>query len=502
MLNAVIGGGIVRKRLGYNVLGTNLPLSGVGMQLINYLDARGVRHLIALTTTKAYHYNSTDNDWDDITPTAGAFTGTSSDRWSFTLATDVSMFSNNGGTALIISNGVDNIQYYEGHTNDKFKVLVHGFTDFVNCNEVFEFWNHFFIVNYNNGAQNIRTLAFASLGDVDAWTTGTAGGTTLTDSRGNLLRAVPLGASYILYSEESITTCRYYGGTTIFEFPTWVYNCGLLVAGAVWGTYNGHFLLGTNKRIYNYFGDYQLVPIGDRVERDLFSKLSLNYKQNIVVGTDDFNHKVHFFVPFAGDVYAHNSYAINYTTSEKSWELHDFAHNVHSMTMFENYNLRYCDDADLTGLYCDNVFAYCDDPIGYAGSNNCVFISDTGYVFALDEMTGKDYTDNIVFEVQTPDFHSIVDAEESICRWQWFSFKAKADIVGSTVEVWYSTDSGSTWTQLVDSPVSLTSDWAVYRLPLDASSRRIRFKIYQDSIKDVKLSGQFKVAHIPSTTRD
>ena len=69
MKNMVVETTMVRKRLGYTLLGTNLPLVGIGMELIRYIDARGTAHHIALTSTRAYEYDADTDEWDEITPT-------------------------------------------------------------------------------------------------------------------------------------------------------------------------------------------------------------------------------------------------------------------------------------------------------------------------------------------------------------------------------------------------------------------------------------------------
>ena len=649
MKNAFVEITKVRKRRGYNKLGKlDLPLVGVGMESVDYTDARGIRHAIVLTTLKAYKYNSTEDGWDCISPfykeihacesgwnagtsctvaydttyfqegakslkvtltgartdgdelayssnftaidtTTGAttlglwvrsnvavaagaleivlseaaagaksgsysvtanasaiaantwtridvavtltgmdavisvgvfansnlasgtilyidsievykpFTGNNSSRWSWCLATDTSMFSNNGGTALIVSNGVDDILYYEGHTSDIFKTLVHG-SGFVTVKEITEFWNHLFFANFGDSLQNVRSLAYASAGDVDRWGDGTSGANTLTDTVGKLMRIKKFGSSIVLYSEDSITMGRYYGGTTIFTFPTMVYNTGLLADKAIWDFVNVHYLLSTDQRVYAYYGETQLQPVGENIEKALFNDIDINKKAMISAGLDVGRHKVHFFIPKASDTYAKCSYCFNYRSSELSWEYHEFADSIRDVTTFSNSFAWYCDEAPWSTRYCDIISIYCDNSYGQTGYNMSIFVSDDGYVYKMDEAYGKDDDSNIVFEVQTPDF--VVNREEQYGRWEWFSFQAYSAVAGSDINIFYSVDSGNSWSLLSGSPVSITRMWDTYRLPLDAVSRRIRFKLYQDSDKDVQLRGLFKCKVVPQSDRD
>ncbi len=68
MLNMIIEPRRIRKRLGYTQLGTNLPLTGTGIKLLEYIDARGIIHTLAFTTTHAYKYQSDSDLWLQITP--------------------------------------------------------------------------------------------------------------------------------------------------------------------------------------------------------------------------------------------------------------------------------------------------------------------------------------------------------------------------------------------------------------------------------------------------
>jgi hypothetical protein len=405
MLNMILEASRVRKRLGYRQLGSNLPLTGTGAQLITYIDARGNTHDVAITTRHAYEYQGSSDMWLQITPgadlddcesgwtaganvtlahdtttkirgaksakmtldaelsdgdqmgykdissvdisahthigfwiksdttlaasalevvvsesnhAAGEKTGTyveclatalTADTWTFvslaktltdfnatisvsiyanatiasgtivhlddiraysefsgdvdkrvnwTIAHDLTEFSNNGGSALIISNGIDDLYYYEGQSGDYFQTLVHGYASFASCVEVDEFWNHLMLINFNTGSSNARSVAWADVGDVDDFSGGTSGLSYLTDSRGKLVRSLKLGADLILYSERSVTTCRYQGGSVIFLFPTLLYRTGLYSHSSLVGLTTASFFLGTDQRIYAYLGGIQV----------------------------------------------------------------------------------------------------------------------------------------------------------------------------------------------------------------------------------------------------
>ncbi len=606
MMNCVIEQSVCRKRYGYSVLGAGSYLNptklvGAGMKLCSYVDAAGRKHLIAITSVRAYEYSQSTDRWVEITPmtlgsvtfsgtglddltvneptdyvvgdfvvkisstgtpdkfvwskddgdwsdeisitgsdqvlcsglsikfaattehtansywsfsTRSEFSGALYNRWSVCTATDTSLFTNNGGTALLITNGVNGVFCYEGHSGDYFKPVDLGIEGFGGANEIIEFWNHLFLLNYALSDRYCRSLLHSDCGNIREWEEGTSSSVTLTDTKGQILRAVPLGTALVIYSENSITMCRYFGGLTVFSFPTLIYETGLLAGGAVWSSTNVHFFLGTDQRVYAYFGETDLKPVGEDIEKMLFTMLDVSKKHLISTGIDLGRHKAMFALPSVGDDFSRDVLAFNYREQELSWEYYRFGHSVADFAILENYVGWYCDEEPWSIMYCDECTAYCDSNYGQVGYGKTCFISSDGYVFQLDEATALDYDRAIEFEMQTPDF--TMDAEETFCRCHWFSFTARSNIPNSRVEISYSIDSGSTWTYIDN--VELSTEWTTHRIPLDVLFRRIRFSLRQNDAvyclrdsrsnvsgayqQDIQLRGFFKCKCVPQVERD
>jgi len=497
--NMVVEPTRVRKRRGYSQVGrASLPLSGNGTGLFEYVDATGTRHLIAMTTTGAYKYDASAGTWADVSPVA-AFTGDIDNRFHGSVVTDTTTFATNGGSALVVTNNNDDLHYFEGDTGDVFTKLVHGYPSFGNCVDVSEFWNHLILLRVTTSSTNNRLLAWADLGDVTEWAAGTSGATTLTDSLGSLKRAVKLGQALVMYSDSSISLCNYIGSSTLYSIPTLVYETGLLCSDGVWGSYNYHCFIGSDLRIYRYYGGTQLDHIGGPVESSLFSELNYNLKERICAMYDPIRYKLYFCFPRSTDTYSYAAYAISTDLDGWPWEYHEFADSVCASSVMHATSTVYCDDATWGEYYCDLVTAYCDDPFGQSDAPVCVFLSHDGYVFMLDERTGYDDATAIECEYQTEDI--TVDAEESYGRFTWMSFVAMSSTAG-TVDVSYSTDGGGSWTNFVDSPVQLTTSWDTYKIPFDASARRVRFRFSQVTADDLQLRVAVNIAVAPTTGRD
>jgi len=500
MVNMIVERTLVRKRQGSSRLGTGDPMSGIGCALISYVDAAGVMHLIAMTTTSAYEYNSTTDAWDDISESEDPWTGDQDDVFGWDVVTDATTFTNNGGSALCVVNNVDDVKFYEGQASGTFVTLEHGFTSFASCRDLKEFWNHLFFLGYTDSATRVRSLAFAAFGDTTDWSGITAGQTTLTDTVGAILRAAKLGQDMMIYSERSISRCQYVGGATYFVIPVVVQGTGLLSESSLCSLVKSHFFLATDQRIYSLTQSGALGDIGEVVCDAIFRDLDMSLKARIVAGYDLGRQKVMFFIPGTGDSYPSKCYAINTGLAGLPWEYHEFPFGVRSVGILRRTAASaYCDDTDWASLYADEVPGYADDKYGQEGYDMTCILTYDGYVYKLDEATGYDGTSNINCEYQTEDIAP--SSEEEFFRTLWFSFISKAT-VASTVYVYYSTDEGDTWTALADSPVTLSTSWATYRLPLDVTARRIRFRLVQQGFGDLQLREAFTLEIVPSTSRD
>ncbi len=394
---------------------------------------------------------------------------------------------------------MDDVQYFEGQSTDVFQLLVHA-SGISNCDVLAEFWNHLMFINFNDGSQNVKSLLYSAAGNVDDHVSDNAGANTLTDTIGQILNALKLGSSLIIYSEDTITVGRYYGGLTLFTFPTLVFNTGIVSPAAVQPLSNVHLILGNDQKVYAYYGDTDLVPIGEVIEDGLFSALDVSKKIHIVSGIDRGKYKVHFFIPGSGESdYASTSYCFNYRRSHLSWEFHDFSKTVKGfgsvLTAFDWY----CDEDPMKDVFCDESALYCDDSSGQLGYEIPSFISAEGYIYKLDEASdGQDDDTDIAFELWTPEF--TVNEEEQIGRWQWFSFQAYSSVVDSVVIVGYSVNGGDSWTKI--DVLSLNQEWTTHRLPIDVVDRRIMFIFIQKSNKDIQLRGLFKATVEPQPARD
>lgn len=488
MKNMVVEQTKVRKFLGYSILGTNLPLTGIGMELLRYVDARGIAHHIALTTSNAYVYDADDDTWDEITPDAADFSGDADDRWSYDVVTDVAEFTNNGGSALVISNGKDKPCYYEGQATDKFQYMTNEPSGFAYVQEIIEFWNHLFYINPNDGNDHARGISVADNGDTSKWDgDDNSFNVTLTDAKGTLLRSVKLLYDMILYADESITICRRVGTSVLFVMPTIMYNLGILSERSVYDFPEYHVIIGTDEKFHKYAGTTQAPIICDEIAKAFFDELDVTKKAKIVLGHDVGRHKLYFFFPDSSDTYATHYYAWNYDTNPQTMEYGQFAHSVRGFAALSAGAAWKCSGAHFSGVKCSDVAIKCSDSYGQIGKLQAMFLSADGYIFVLDESLGSHGGTDIECICDTPDLTWAKGSEFYHGLFLGYSFDAKSVFAGGTVTVSYSTDGGVNFTELTDSPVSLTTSWANYNLPCDVNTRKLRFRHRQSSAKDLQI---------------
>ena len=488
MKNMIVEQTRVRKNLGYSRVGTGNTMTGIGMELLRYVDARGTAHHIALTTSNAYLYNATEDTWDEITPNAADFTGDADDRFSWGVVTDTSVFSNNGGDALMISNGKDKPAFYEGHASDKFQYMTNEPTNFAYTKELVEFWNHLFYINPNDGHDHARGMSVADAGDTSKWNGADVSfDVTLTNVVGTLLRGVALNYDLILYADESITVVRRVGTDVLFLMPTLMYELGLISKRAVHAFPEYHVIIGSDEQFHKYMGATQAPIICDEIAKAFFDELDFSKKDKIVIGHDMGKHKLYFFFPNSSDVYARHYYAWNYDTTPQTMEYGEFFHSVRGFAMLSGGTAWACSSTIFADVKCSDVSIKCSDSYGQVGKQQAMFLSDDGYVFTLGEVFGLHNRTNIECVVDTPDLTWLKGSEFKYGRFLGYSFDAKSIFTGATVTVQYSTDGGATFTDFEDSPVTLTTTWANYSLPCDVVARKCRFRNYQDSSKDLQI---------------
>ena len=261
-----------------------------------------------------------------------------------------------------------------------------------------------------------------------------------------------------------------------------------------------HFI-GSDQKFYLYPGGSELVPFGYVIEEAFFNNLQASQKDNIVFGYDEGLHKLYVFYPSriddANDTYAQAYYAFNKDDNPPTWEAGRFADTVRGLAMLNNQVVYTCDGSYYSGVLCDEgsvkSLSRCDLAYNRDGYPTACFINDGGNAYKLDKSSGQHNETDIECIIETGDFVVRKGEQKTEFRAHEISFNATCkDSPDGTgmVNVYYSTDYGDTFTEFTDSPVTLTTSWAEYRLEFDVKDTQVRLKYVQNSNKDFQLRGQ------------
>ena len=415
------------------------------------------------------------------------FAGDDEDDWSHCKVTDEGeALFDTYNSALVITNGAEKKFFWQGDsTSDffaSFDIEDSGDGDFTNfdwCKYVFELGNHFCIANMSvNSKQYIRRIAWADIGDcMNFVTSGTYGDRILTDSSGEIKAVARLKKEYIVYSEGSITTFYYVSGDKIMSAETYLPNLGLFSPRALWIGPLYHIFLGTDRRVYVYFGKRDVVPVGEPIEKTMFDAIDSSEYKHIILGYNTEDRVVQVFFPASGDEFASKYYGLNISHNPMTWEYGEFYDSVRGMCSWRSVGGAgswRCNGPYLGSKTCSEMTIRCNASIARANTIQDVFISNDGKVYSVTASDGSDNGENIPAELHTEDITVVPLSEVLTSRTTEFSFNASSGgSLTSTIDLYYSTDENGTKT-LVESGIALTPTWQEIRKTFDITDRKIR----------------------------
>lgn len=416
-------------------------------------------------------WNNSNIDWDDgdsilfIDIQANTImendVSAESGKVKTAIATDTSEFSNNGGRALIITNDDDDLFYFEGHSGDRLKTLVHTFPSFANCRDVVEFWNHLMLVHYDNGNANAMSIAHSAAGDVDDHASSSSGIYTLFDTIGEIKRAIKVGGSLVIFSRGSITIGDWFGDITKFTFNTVNTQLGLISDEAVCVVGNVLFFVGSDRRFYYMTVGSTPVEIGANI-----------------VG------QLNYVLPSMSRVFYNNtSRKIMFQVDDKDY----YVYNLNNRELPFEY-LELTDDIRSVAMHSGAIPGHSTLS---AGASAGISVECEVFVFNEPSLGG----DGIACEYQTEDI--TLNDEYEYCRWQEFTFTAKSPMAGATLTVEYSTDGGTTWESVHPPTIYLDNNkWKTYIVTFDVVSRKIRMRFTQTD-KSLEIKDDMFIGFLP-----
>lgn len=490
LCNVIIVNNQIRKRYGYRALGTKgLPFSGVGMKIYNFVDNDGESKLLGFSSGSVYVFNESSGEWEDLDTGTGEpatyfwtldETQVLTNRVSLAVVSDIALFDDSI-TALAISNGNDLPFGFDGTS----LVALHvesgddnakGIADFTDCQELESLNDHMFVINFSASVDYRRGLYYSVAGEINNFTDIGSGFQVIADSVGQLVCAKKLENNLVLYSDYSISVCRYIGGDIIFIFPTYIQELGIWSPNAIHATAKFHYFIASDGRIYTYAGTNLLTPIGTLVESVFYDNMNVDKRFLTNLSYDFARKHLYFFAVKKGADYP--NYYLALDTQRGAWLTGEFTHSCMSMCSWNNTqsDASYFDDADIENIPAIDANWFADKFSVQSGYPTTIFISDNGYVYEIVNNLMTDNGSNFPAYVSTGDISVVESTTENYGRVITLVLEASSGNYSTSVlQIQYSTDGGRTWIELDN--LRVYSDMDKYHISMDALCRKIRFRV-------------------------
>lgn len=438
---------------------------------------------------------------DDIRAYA-PFTGGDDDKWRHTIfndegadytAGDVNTPLGTYDSGLLITNRTsDGVWFWEGNSIERgfedFSGQISGgdggngdLTNFTTCYDLFELGNHLNLARPTISTQYVKRIVYADIGDANNFaTSGTFGDNRLVDSVGEIKRCVRLGKDIIVYSENSITTWTYVSGDKIYTPTVYIDYTGLFSVNAIWAGPGFHIFLGTDKKVYQYSGQRNLVAISPTMDKHIFESLNAAYKYNVCMGYESTD-KILFIMYPSSDVATDRGFLFDLSQTPKTW--------TEVRMSVKGAPLQYpraftewrsvggagswrCNGAYLATTPCNETGLRCNAGFTQEGFSQLVRIDYNGFVWTYTQSL----TNQNTFQLQTKDYTVSLLNELYEGRITEYGIRASCGSSPSGyVTVWYSINEGVNW-NLLDSAL-LSQTPANYRFDIDVKAKRIRFRL-------------------------
>jgi hypothetical protein len=402
------------------------------------------------------------------------------------------------GTGLVISDTLNNVVHYDGADGLKYLITT-DITDFDYVKELLFDNGHLCFYNFKDASYRLKNIIWTTGYDCDstgAWTTGTSGEALLPMVRGSIRRVLPMNKNKIIYADRSIAFQSYVGGVDIFTFDSITNDLGILGNKSILEFVTSNIFMGDNLNIYELNASHQLSILSNLINELIIDEIDLAYKDKIFFWNDKTNKRVYLFYVGKSDGGSTRSYfAINMLYNNISWERGRLADGICAFADYTSDVDYKCNDAIFSGLGCDDAtygLWRCDDARILGQGTKPIFMKETAGACVLDSEVNDDNGSIIDCFYETGDI-TIQDASQlTYYRASKISFNAcknKFPDVDSSLTVEYSIDGGTTWTECVDSPVSLNNDWTTHTLDVtDEQTRQMRFKLSNNDSGDVQIS--------------
>lgn len=442
---------ILTKRVGSTTFGASASEEILlGREFIR----EGTRYNVRIGLTGVDRYVS--GAWSDITGTA--LTGSTDDPFD----TAIPLLS--GKEVLIITNGIDNVRKYTGTGNTA--DLGGSPPKAKYCQE---YKGYLVLANITGGVDVAQRVQWSNGVDIEDWSGGNSGSQDLVED-GEPITGINIFGDYLcVHKKTSIYLASLVSSSSIFRFVRRATKAGAVCNNTIVNLASGEqvFLANDGIRVFN---GVSAPLVESSVNEDIRDGLNLEYIHKSWAVDVTEKKEVWIACPIGDQTTPDTIYRFNY---EDRTVVKDTRSNITAAWRFTQDSSLTWDD--LTGTWDEWVGRW-DDGALSAETPIVMLADNTGQTYYIDETVNDDNSVAVDAIFDTKDHQ--MDVLGQLGRWQFVEIWAK----GGTLSVFYSTDSGQTWTETTGSPFTLTSAFPSDDSPLIAyfdavgSKCRLRFR--------------------------
>jgi hypothetical protein len=446
----------------------------VSLSIVTGVFTKNAVDTIVKDGTPADYFTPDDSTPPVVTANDGgtaAWTGDTNDLVDYTTMTGTQ------GTWLILTNGKDEVVYWDGSRTNFTPLRNHAsfsYGGFTTCKCVASYSNHLLLGGIKTTAWDYRTVAWTTANSLVDFASGTSGVATIAGVKGTITKMRPLGDRLAFYSEEEIGLIAYVGEPSIFVFEGLVNDTRLTSPKAIAELGPFHLFMSKDN-IQMFDGSRQQRSIGDYIVNEYREKLSIEYVKRSFTFVDRAKSHIYFCTPTSSTetityFLEYDQFDVNQMSMR--WSKITHAKRIVAMSFFSQgsslaWNSPEIDGktwASMSGRW-NQSSAKKNFPVRY------LMFSDKTLAKA-DDTSGLDGSTSYTGTYESVDFVVPVDYKSELGRW----LEVEAELAGSgTVTFKYSIDEGRTYTTL--GTASLLTEFQKLRFDVDIASRQFRVQI-------------------------
>jgi len=476
--NFEISRGVLTKRSGTIQLGSIIGGTDYEIMGGREFEREGVSYNIRVGRDSIEYYNTTTTTWVDIT--GNTLTGTTTDL----VDTAIPLLS--GNRILCITNGLDAIRKWTatGTTENL------GGTPPV-AKYIQEYKTYLVTANIAGGVDIPERVQWSSTADPENWSSGNAGAVDLVEDGEDITGLNLFGAYLCVHKERSIYLGYLVSSSSIFLFDRKATGVGTVANKSIQNIPTGEQIFLAKDGLY-LFNGVNCRSLSQEINEEIRDGLNAEYANKTWSVLIREKKEVWIGIPMGSETTGSTVYKYNYETGTI---LKDTRPYMATAWIGES----------TAGLTWDESVGTWDssterwDGIGLAKGSDTINLSDTnGYTYKVTSDTPNDDGTAVRAVWETKDFQ---DSQQRISRFNKLELWAK----GNSVRLEYSTDHGDTWTEMIDSPMTLTDSYPGIDSPdifyFDTVGSTIRFRFSNANLSQVLGIKQFIISYIPREMR-